>query len=315
MTRYLVKRLLELLPMLLIISIVAFILVRVVPVNPAEAYLSSHDIPITPESVAAINADLGLDKPLVTQYLLWLVDAVQLDFGTSYANRLDVLTQIGQAFWKTMELTVAALVWIALGSMGLAYISTRRPRGMVDQVSRVVTMLGAAVPSFVLGYFFVVVFSLKLGWFPVSGRGTPRHLFLPSITLAAAYVATYAQMLRNNMLLTSASRPVFYARARGVPGRVVDRTHILRASLLPVASSFGVSIGRLVAGSVLVENVFSWPGLGRLITEAVLSRDYPMVQGYIVCMAVVFILCNLGSDVVLAALDPRVRLNEGGSNA
>lgn len=307
MLRYLLKRILMLLPILLIVSIVAFALVRLVPVDPVESYMSSLHIPMTPENTAYISEMLGLDKPILVQYFIWLSDAMRLNFGNSYLDSTPVIDLLKYSLKYTIELAAGALVWIVVLTFTIALLSVRKPEGAFDNFGRVITMLGVAVPNFVLGFILVRCFSLNIRIFPVSGHGTPLHLVLPSFTLAVAYIATYSRMLRNNMLSNMESRPVSYARIRGLDEKYIQNKHVLRNALLPIVGSFGVSFGRLIAGSVIVENVFAWPGLGRLITLSVLGRDYPVIQGYILFMAVIFIAANLISDILCAAIDPRIR--------
>ena len=308
MIRYIAKRLAGMIPALIIISIVVFLLVRIVPADAVGIYMAGHNIPITEENREITARLLGLDKPLVTQYLLWLRSAVQLDFGVSYSTRAPVIQSLMLGFENTILLTLAAMVWILILTPLLSLVSVQKPEGIADNLTRIFTMLGIAVPSFVLGYLFIRLFSLKWGILPPSGKEGFRYYLMPSFVLAMGYIASYSRMLRNSMLSAISSDYVQYAELRGLQRFKITRKHVMRNALLPVVGSFGISFGNMIAGSVVVENIFAWPGLGRLITGAITARDYPVIQGYVVFMAVVFLLANLISDVLCAMLDPRIRL-------
>lgn len=308
MVRYIVKRLVGMIPVLLIVSIVVFLLVRIVPADAVGIYMAGHNIPITEENRAFFSEFLGLDKPLVVQYALWLKSAVMLDFGTSYSSKSPVLPLIWGSFGNTIQLTLAAMVWILILTPVFAIFSVQKPEGFVDNLTRVFTMLGIAVPSFVLGYLFIHWFSLRLKILPPSGKQGLKYFFMPSFVLACGYIASYSRMLRNSMLSAYSSDYVQYADLRGLRRLTITSKHVMRNALLPVVGSFGISFGNMIAGSVVVENIFAWPGLGRLITASITARDYPVIQAYVVFMAVVFLLANLISDVICAMLDPRIRL-------
>lgn len=312
MIRYILKRLVGMIPVLLIISIVIFLLVRIVPADAVGIYMSGHNIPVTEENREIFSKLLGLDKPLTTQYLLWLKSALQLDFGVSYSSKVPVMESILHSFGNTIQLTLAAMVWILILTPLFSIFAAQRPEGIVDNLTRVFTMLGIAVPSFVLGYLLIRLFSLHWKVLPPSGKDGWQYFLMPSFVLATGYIASYSRMLRNSMLTARASDFVQYADLRGLPRMAITGKHVLRNALLPVVGSFGISFGNMIAGSVVVENIFAWPGLGRMITGAITARDYPVIQGYVVFMAIVFLLANLLSDIICALVDPRIRL--GASN-
>lgn len=308
MIKYIAKRLIQIIPMVLIVSIVAFILIRIVPADAVRVYLNNAKMPINQENIAIASAKLGLDKPIIEQYILWLKDAITLNFGTSYLDNSEVFPKLVYSFGNTMELTLYTLVWIVLMVIPMGIFAARKENGIMDRIGRTFSLIGVAIPTFVLSYIFIRIFCIKLGILPVSGKESILHSILPSFTLALSYAATYSRMLRNNMLSNMQSRFVTYGRVRGLKESYIINKHVLRNAILPVVGSFGVSFGRLVAGSVIIENIFAWPGLGRLIVSAVLGRDYPMIQGYIVFMAILFIIANLLSDIISALVDPRIRL-------
>ncbi|MGN1032030.1 MAG: ABC transporter permease, partial [Intestinibacter sp.] len=219
-----------------------------------------------------------------------------------------VFPKLVYSFKNTMELTLYTLIWIILMVIPMGIFAARKENGIMDRIGRAFSLIGVAIPTFVLSYIFIRIFCIKLRVLPVSGKESILHSVLPSFTLALSYAATYSRMLRNNMLSNMESRFVTYGRVRGLKESYIINKHVLRNAILPVVGSFGVSFGRLVAGSVIIENIFAWPGLGRLIVSAVLGRDYPMIQGYIVFMAILFIIANLLSDIISALVDPRIRL-------
>ncbi len=308
---YIIMRLAGLVPVLLGISAIAFFLVRLVPCDPAEVYLRLSQVPPTPEMVAAVRADLGLDRPLHIQYLDWLHKALQLDFGLSFATREPVLAEIMRCFPATLQLTLASMALVLLISLPAGILAALYKDGVFDQLSRVLAFLGASVPNFWLGFMLMYLFSLKLDLLPVLGRGTAAHLALPAVTLAMSYAATYTRLLRTSMLDSLGSNFVLYTRARGLRERLVLGRHVLKNALLPVVTAFGMSAGHMLAGTVIVENIFAWPGMGMLCVSSIFNRDYPVIQCYALIMALIFVACNLAVDIAYRFLDPRIRLGGG----
>lgn len=310
MGRYIVKRLLTLIPVLFLVSILAFGLVRMMPGGAAVAYLRASNIPPTDEAIKAAEIQLGLDQPVVTQYVSWLKDAIRLDFGTSYYNNKEVSAELFGCLKYTIRLTVFSLLWLLVLALPLGIGAARKPGGAFDHFARIFSFLGSSTPSFLLGFVLVIIFSLKLGWLPVYGAQKAGSVILPSLTLAIAYVATYSRVLRNSLLENMERRYVLFGRARGLKENKIIGSHVLRNSLIPVITSLGVSFGGMLAGSVIVENVFSWPGMGNLIVSSINGRDFPMIQGYIVIMAVIFVLINLVTDIVCAWVNPQIRYED-----
>lgn len=308
MLKYTVKRLIELLPLLFLISIAAFAMVRILPVDPATAYLDSVNIPVTEEAVAQIKEELGLDKSLPVQYGIWLSNAVRLDFGVSYLSKRPVTQEMASGLKLTLLLAGVSLLWVVLLSVPLGVISALKSKGITNEIIRVITFLLASIPEFWLGFLMVQFFSLKLGLLPVSGASTVRHIILPSLTLAVSNVASYTKLLRNSLLENISQKYALYAKARGLTKREVLRRHVLPNSLNPIITSLGLSLGGMLSGSVVVENVFAWPGLGQLIVKAVAGRDYPVIQGYVLIIAVIFVLCNFVADLLCSLLNPKIRL-------
>lgn len=312
MLRYVARQLLGLIPLVFLVSAAAFFLVRFLPGDAAAAYLNSVNAPLTEESLQAVREELGLDKPVFVQYGKWLADAVHGDLGYSYQTKRLVTEELKDDFKYTGILTLAALAWILLFSAVLGVLSAEHADGILDMSIRGLTFIGSAMPKFWLGFLLMALLALRFKVFPVMGATSWRHLVLPSYTLACSYIATYTKLLRNSILEVKGQTFVRYARARGLSRRQATLYHVIPNALTPVLTTLGLHLGGIMSGSVIVENVFAWPGLGRMCVEAVAARNYPMIQGYILLLSILFVAANLFSDICCAALNPRIRL-EGGA--
>jgi peptide/nickel transport system permease protein/nickel transport system permease protein len=270
-------------------------------------------VPPTEEAVALVRAELGLDKPLHLQYINWLAKVVRLDFGKSFVTRAPVWEEIVRCFPATLQLTLASMLLVVAMSIPTGVLAALYKDSFFDQLSRILAFIGASIPSFWLGFMLMYLFALKLDLLPALGRGGISNLLLPSITLALYYVAAFTRLLRTSMLENLNKNHVLYARARGLKERLVVSRHVLKNALLPVVTAFGMSLGHMLAGAVIVENVFAWPGLGRLCVSSIFNRDYPVIQCYLLIMAVIFVVCNLLVDIILSILDPRIRMGEHGN--
>lgn len=308
MKKYVLKRLITLVPILIGVSIVAFLLVRIMPGDAATAYLTTANIPVTEKNIQIAMTNLGLDKPIIVQYLDWIKNVIQFDLGTSYISKNLVSQELLSSLKYTMMLAATSLLWIFVISIPLGMYSAIHPGKRVDNLSRIFAFIGSSMPSFWLGFLLVQFFSIKLGILPVAGAEKLSNIILPSMTLAFGYVPTYSRILRNSLLENMKSPSVTYARARGISERRILFNNVLKNSLIPIITSLGMNFGGMLSGSVIVENVFSWPGLGRVIVDSISQRDYPMIQGYIILMAVIFILSNLLADLACAKIDSRIRL-------
>lgn len=308
MKKYVLKRLITLVPILIGISVVAFLLVRIMPGDAATAYLTTANIPVTEKNIQIAMENLGLDKPIMVQYLDWIKNVIQFNLGTSYISKNLVSEELLSGLKYTMMLAATSLLWIFVISIPLGMYSATRPGKRVDNLSRIFAFIGSSMPTFWLGFLLVQFFSIRLGILPVAGAEKLSNIVLPSITLAFGYIPTYSRILRNSLLENMKSPSVTYARARGISERKILFNNVLRNSLIPIITSLGMNFGGMLSGSVIVENVFSWPGLGRVIVGSISQRDYPMIQGYIILMAVIFILSNLLADLACATIDSRIRL-------
>jgi peptide/nickel transport system permease protein len=312
--RYLARRLVLLLPVLAGVSIIIFMVLHLSPGDPAEIMLGSQ---ATKEDLARLRADLGLDEPLHVQYARWLGHVARGDLGRSLWMKRPVLGEVLTRLRATLLLTASALLLSTVVGIGLGVAAAMRPHSMLDRLSAVASLFGASMPSFWLGIVLMVVFALWLGWLPASGMYAPHsggdlrdllsHLILPAVTLAAASVTIVARLTRSAMLETLEQDYVRTARAKGVSERAVVLRHGLGNALVPIVTVVGVQAGYLLGGAVLTETVFAWPGIGTLMVQGILARDFPLVQGCVLVVALSFVLVNLAVDLLYAWLDPRIR--------
>lgn len=312
MLRFIAFRLMLIPPMLLGASLVIFLMLRLGPSDPAMDYLRLSRVPPTPEALAAATQLLGLDKPIAVQYLDWLWNALHLDFGVSYALQRPVLPDMLHFLPATLQLAGVALV-LTLGlSIPLGVWAARYRDRAPDQMVRIIAFVGVSMPNFWLGFLLVLLFSVQLGWLPPMGRGTWSHLIMPAVAISLMSLAINARLLRASMLEVAGQRHVVYARLRGLPERTVERSHMLRNAMLPVITATGMYVGELIGGTLIIESVFGWPGVGRYAVSAIFNRDYPVVQCFTLMMVTIFVLCNLIVDIVYAWADPRIRLSARG---
>jgi len=305
MFAFLVRRLVGAIPVLLVVSIFVFGFVRLLPGDPARL-LAGPDA--SPQDVKAVRVELGLDKPVWLQYGTWVGHLAQGDLGRSSRTRQPVATEIGERFMPTLWLTVAAMVWATLVGMTIGVISGVRRGQWQDQAGMVLAVSGSSFPAFWLGLLLISVFSVRLGWLPTGGYGTWQHFVLPSFTLGVAVAAVLARFTRSAFVEVAGEDYVRTARAKGLPERLVVWKHALRNALLPVITMTGLQFGFLLGGAVVVETVFAWPGLGRLLVDSVSYRDYPVMQAEILLFSLEFILINLAVDVLYAVVNPEIRL-------
>lgn len=312
MTRYALRRLALLLPMLLAASLIIFVLLHLGTGDPALDYLRLSNLPPTEAMIASTRVLLGLDQPLPVQYWHWLVNALHGDFGTSYATQRPVLADLLHFLPATLQLAGAALLLILFISVPLGIWAARHRDGWPDSAVRLVAFLGVSMPNFWLAFLLVMLFSVKLQWLPAMGYGGFKHLLLPAVSIAFMSLAINARLLRASMLDVAGQRHVVWARLRGLSERQVERRHILRNALLPVLTALGMHIGELIGGTLIIESIFAWPGVGRYAVSAIFNRDYPVIQCFTLLMVSVFVICNLVVDLLNAWLDPRIRRHEGG---
>lgn len=306
MRDYILKRLATVIPILIGISFLSFALISLSPSNPAEVALRVNEIVPTEEAVKAMEEQLGTNRPYVERYVTWLTDSLQGDFGNSYVNNKPVATLIGQAIPNTIKLALLALLITIVFSVLVGILCAVYEGSFGDKLARALVFVGTAMPSFWVGLLLIWIFSVKLNLFPTSGMERPSSIVLPAITLALAYISTYVRLIRNNMVQNKHENYVYYARIRGLKETTIIK-HIFKNSLQSSLTALGMSIPKLIAGTVVVENIFAWPGVGRVCVDAIFNRDFPVIQAYILLMAVLFVICNLLVDIFSVAIDPRMR--------
>lgn len=312
MMRFIFRRVLLLIPMLLGTSLFIFLILRLGPSDPALDYLRLSKIPPTPQAVESARELLGLDKPIMTQYFHWLSDALHLDFGISYATQKPVLPDLLYFLPATLQLAGLALALTIILSVPMGVLAARYREKWPDQLVRVIAFIGVSMPNFWLGFLLILLFSIHLGWLPPMGKGEAKHLIMPVIAISLMSLAINARLLRASMLEVAGQRHVRYARLRGLSEMTVERSHILRNAWLPVITAIGMHIGELLGGALIIESIFSWPGVGRYAVSAIMNRDYPVIQCFTLLMVVIFVLCNLIVDIIYAIADPRIRLSAEG---
>lgn len=309
MKHYIIKRVLSIIPIIIGISFLSFILIHLGDSDPAEVALRVNNVTATEEAVEEMREELGLDKPFLERYVSWFADVLTGDFGNSFVNGEPVIHEIGQALAATVVLAFVALVIIIVVSIACAMLCTIYEGRFIDRAIRSMIFIGEAMPSFWVGLLLMWLFSVKLDLFPTSGMDSVTSVILPAVTLAIAYIPTYVRLLRNNMVQNKRENYVLYAKARGLKESTILK-HIFKNSLHSSLTALGMSIPKLIAGTVIVENIFAWPGIGMLAVSAIFNYDYPIIQGYVFLMAVLFVTCNLIADIVISMIDPRMRKEE-----
>jgi len=302
---YLARRLLAVVPVLFGVTLAVFSMLFLVPGDPVKMMLA--EFVTTPDQIAQMRAQLHLDEPILKQYGRFVANAVRGDLGTSIRSRRAVSTEIGENVGSTAQLAVASMaVAVAIG-VPLGLLAALFRSSWFDAGSMIVALLGVSMPSFWLGLLMIVTFSLHLGWFPATGGGDLHHLVLPAVTLGMIASAIIARLTRSSMLEVLGQDYVRTARAKGLAWWGVVVRHALKNALIPIITIFGLQFGNLLAGAVIVETVFSRPGLGRLIVGGILAKDFPLVQGTVLFVATAYVLINVLVDIAYAFVDPRIR--------
>ncbi len=304
MLYFLIRRILLTIPVLLGVATLVFSLIHLVPGDPVQAMLGES---AAPADIVELRARLGLDRPLIVQYGAFLKGLVKGDLGTSLRTSQPVAAAIAERMPATFELALVAMVMATLFAIPLGIIAAVRAGTRVDHAATTLALVGISMPNFWLGPLLAIGFSVGLGWFPVSGRGTPAHLVLPAITLAAPLSAILARMTRASVLEELHELYVLAARARGVSRFRAVMKHAFRNSLIPIVTVLGLQCGAVLTGAVITETIFAWPGVGRLLIQSIGFRDYPLVQGCILLIAVTYVTMNLLTDLLYGFLDPRIR--------
>jgi glutathione transport system permease protein len=288
----------------LLISLLVFGFVHLLPGDPARL-VAGQDA--TQQDIAVVRAALGLDRPLWEQYVTYVWNILHGDFGISLKTRRPVAEEIGERFFPTFWLTIISMVWATLFGLIIGVSSAVKRGRWQDHGGMLVAVSGISLPSFWLGLLLIDWFSVRLGWFPTSGYGTLAHFVLPSITLGVGVAAVMARFTRSSFIEIAREDYIRTARAKGAFERLVVWKHVLRNALIPIITMVGLQFGFLLGGSIVVETVFAWPGLGRLLVDSVSFRDYPVIQAEILLFSLEFILINLIVDVLYALVNPEIR--------
>ena len=305
MIAYLIKRIVSLIPVALGVATLTFALIHLVPGDPVVAMLGES---AAPADIEGLRHQLGLDRSIAAQYVSFLADFARGDLGESIATRTPVAALIRERFPATLELAGAGLLVAILIAFPLGMIAGAKPGGAADLGAMAFAIIGISIPHLYLGPLLMIVFSLHLGWLPLTGRGGWSHLILPAITLGTALAAVLARMLRQSLIQVRNADYMRTALSKGLSPMKALLGHGLRNALTPVVTILGLQAGALLTGSIITEMLFSWPGLGRLMITAIGQRDYPLVEGCVLTFALTYVLVNMLTDVVYGLIDPRIRL-------
>lgn len=321
MTRYIVRRILMTIPLLFGLSILVFALIQLAPGDPALFFLSSvakGEVALDVEALRQdIRHELGLDRPIHIQYLAWLSNVMRGNLGYAFTFHAPVAELIGTRFLATLQLQTAALIVAVVVALPVGILSAIRQYSLLDHAATFMAFLGLSIPSFWLGLLLILLFSVQLGWLPTGGIGIGKsflgrfpYFVLPTLVLAAGYLASYVRFMRSSMLEVLGTEYITTARAKGLPERLVLFRHALKNSLLPMVTVIGISLPLLLGGSIVVETIFAWPGIGRLAYEAVLRRDHPVIMAVTLLTSLAIILSNLLVDIAYVVVDPRISYQE-----
>lgn len=307
MEKYIRKRLLQLIPILLGVSFITFALMYIAPSDPAEMKLSAQGTAVSQEILDETRAEMGLNKPFLEQYLTWLLNLLKGDMGVSYVDNIPVSQKIVKAMPSTIILAASSMFLTLLIAIPLGILAAIRQNQWLDYGIRFFTFVGTSIPNFFLALVLIYVFAMQLGWLPVLASGSIRGLILPTIALSTVMVSKYIRQIRAAVLEELNKDYVMGARSRGIQENVILYKNVLRNSMITVVTLIGLSIGSLLGGAAVVETIFVWRGLGKMVVDAIGARDYPVIQGFVVWMAIIYVVVNLLTDLSYHLLDPRVK--------
>jgi peptide/nickel transport system permease protein len=308
MIRFLIEHLIQLVFVIFCVATLTFLLLRLSPGDPATIMLKTNDVPASNEALDSLRAELGLTESIGSQYLKWLKDVFTGQWGHSYVSKKPVVDELFERLPATLELAGASLIVMLAITFILGISTAIYSEGLLDRIGRLMALLGSAIPSFWLGFLFIYVFSVQYGLFPSMGRSTWQHLVLPALTLGLGLGTVYARVLRTNMLDMMNQNFVKAARARGMSTSRILVFQVFKHALLPIVTMIGTSFAFMLGGSIIVESIFSWPGLGRYIIESINIRDYPVIQGYAIFASILFVAIHSIVDFIYVLVDPRLRV-------
>ena len=309
MIKFLIEHLIQLVLVIFCVATLTFLLLRLSPGDPATIMLKANDVPASNEALDSLRTELGLTESIGSQYVQWLKDVFTGQWGNSYVSKKPVVDELFERLPATLELAgVSLLVMLAITFI-LGISTAIYSEGLLDKIGRLMALLGSAVPSFWLGFLFIYLFSVQFGVLPSMGRSTWQHLVLPALTLGLGLGTVYARVLRTNMLDMMNQNFVKAARARGMSKRRILVFQVFKHALLPIVTMMGTSFAFMLGGSIIIESIFSWPGLGRYIIESINIRDYPVIQGYAIFASILFVAIHTIVDFIYVLVDPRLRVH------
>ena len=306
--KFVIEHLIQLLLVILSVATLTFLLVRLSPGDPATIMLKSNDVPISEEALNTLRTELGLTHSLGGQYLDWLKNVVTLQWGNSYISKEPVIHGLMERLPATLELAFAGLVVMLVMTFILGLSTAIIKKGIIDKFGKLVALLGSAIPTFWLGFLCIYVFSVQLGWLPSMGRGTWQHLILPAVTLGLGLGTVYARVLRAQILDMMNQHFVKASQARGLSNTRILLFQVLKHAMLPIVTMIGTSFAFMLSGSIIVESIFSWPGIGQYVIQSIHMRDYPVIQGYAIFAALLFMAIHTMVDLIYLIIDPRLRV-------
>ncbi|WP_352406529.1 nickel ABC transporter permease [Acetoanaerobium noterae] len=306
MSRYIKKRLFQLIPIILGVSFITFSLMYIAPGNPAEMKLSAQGISVSNEIIEQTKIEMGLDKPFLWQYFTWLTNLIKGDMGTSYVDNMPVSKKLLIAMPSTIILAFSSMGLTLLMAIPLGVLCAIKQNKFIDYIIRLFTFVGTSIPNFFLALVLIYFFAMKLKWLPVLASGSFKGLILPTLSLSTVMISKYIRQVRAAVLEELGKDYVLGAKTRGINEKVIIYSNVVRNSMITIVTLVGLSFGSLLGGAAVVETIFVWRGLGKLVVDAIGARDYPVIQGFVVWMAIIYVTINLLTDLSYSRLDPRV---------
>lgn len=307
MIKFIIKRILLIIPVMFVVSFLVFTILRLGPVDPAQAYLLNSRIPPTEEALKVTREELGLDKPFFTQYAIWLKGAIKLDFGISYMTKRDAFGDLMYYFPTTLKITLLAMIMVIIVSIPLGILGAVKKDSIADKLIKLLSFIGVSTPSFWFGFLLIYMFALKLNILPPFGFDGVSSYILPILTLGLMSSAINMRITRTSFLEHINSRSAKYIKIHGVSNSTVMGKYVLKNSMIPVVTSLGMHFGELIGGAVVVEVLFALPGVGRYAVSSIANHDYPVIQCFMILMTAVFIIVNLIIDILYVYLNPKIK--------
>ena len=305
--KYIFKRIIGIIPILILVSFISFSLMNLASGDPAEIMLTSQGTVATPELLQSVREDMGLDKPFINQYFKWLSSVIRGDLGKSYSTGIDVSEELKEHLPYTIILTISSILLTLIVAIPLGIISAVKKDKFIDYIIRWFTFIGNSIPGFFLAIILLLIFSLKFKLLPILSESGAKSIILPTITLSVSMISKYIRQIRAVVIEELEKDYVKGARSRGVKDSIILYRNVLKNIMVIIITLTGLSIGSLMGGTAVVESIFVWPGIGSLVLTAISNRDYPIIQGYVLWMAFIFIIINLIADLLYKIFDPRIR--------